>query len=254
MHAAVAMGAHGLELDVHRTADGHLVVAHDDTLRSMTGQDGKIRGSTLEELLHLDAAYNWLPGKIAADALKSGEHWELRGKAQLEPDLRIPTMEAVLEAFPNTPLNLELKARGAVDPLADLLKRHQRDDVIVVSFYDLRLRRFRRRAPNVPTATGGGKMVLFWLFSRVGLAMPLQQDVALQVPWCIWRKRFCDRRLVRAAHRRGLAVHVWTVDDPDVMHAAIDIGADGIMTDRPSVLAMVLRERPVGWDDGNSRA
>lgn len=247
MHDAVAAGAHGLELDVHCTNDDCLVVAHDDKLSHMTGADGSIRKSSLHTLLGLDAARNWVPGKVWCTDRKEGDSWKLRDGGELGPIVRIPTLDEVFEAFPDTPLNLEIKSCTAARPLADFLQHRPHPDVIVVSIRDWWLWRFRRRNADLPTAAGGLAITAFWLLSRVRLGWPFGRHVALQVPWKLGPKRICDVRLVDTAHRHHLAVHVWTVDDPDTMHAAIDIGVDGIMTDRPTVLAQVLKERPVGW-------
>jgi glycerophosphoryl diester phosphodiesterase len=250
MRRALTAGAHGLELDVHRTADGVLVVAHDDELVRMTGAPGRISTSSIEDVRKLDAAHNWIPGKVAAETAGPGEEFTLRhqGPGPVDPELRIPTLDEVLAAFPGVPLNLEIKRRPAAEPLAELLNRIRRDDVIVVSIRPAAIRAFRRLAPSVAAAPGPVALVLFWLASRVGIALPLKGCVAIQVPLRLWFKRVTDRRLVRAAHRRDLAVHVWTVDDPAAMRKAVDLGADGIMTDRPSVLAGVLADLGAGWD------
>lgn len=248
MRHALSVGAHGLELDVHATADGHLVVAHDDALVRMTGHGGRISQLPLVEVQARDPAYNWVPGKVD-DPNAQPEDYVLRGLGPTDVALRIPTLESVLREFDGTPLNLELKAAGYERALATMLLDHgRRDDVIVVSFDDRILRQFRKVAPSVPTAPGRMRVGLFWLLSRVGLAPGNGGHAALQVPDRMWGLHVADRRLVRAAHRRGLAVHVWTVDEPDRMHAAIDAGADGIMTDQPSALAAVLGERCVGWN------
>jgi glycerophosphoryl diester phosphodiesterase len=249
MRRGLEAGAHGLELDVHRTADGVLVVAHDDDLKPMTGAAGRIGTSTLEELRRLDAAHNWIPGKVFAETAGPGEAFTLRhqGSGPIDPDLRIPTLDEVLAAFPGVPLNLEIKRRPAAEPLADLLDRIARPDVIVVSIRPAALSAFRRRAPSAPVAPGPVALTLFWLASRVGIGLPLRGCVAVQTPLRLGPKRITDRRLVHAAHRRHLAVHVWTVDDAAQMAELIDLGVDGIMTDRPSVLAHVLAERGVGW-------
>jgi glycerophosphoryl diester phosphodiesterase len=119
--------------------------------------------------------------------------------------------------------------------------------VIVVSIRDWWLRPFRRSAPSVPTAAGGVALVAFFLASRIWVPLPYRRPVAVQVPWRLLGKRICDRRLTWAAHRRGMAVHVWTVDDPSIMRRAIAIGVDGIMTDTPTVLAAVLADTGKGW-------
>src|SRR4051794_33322808 len=93
MKAALEFGAHGLELDVHCTTDDPpvVVVAHDDKLRTMTGDTGKISTSTLAKLRELDAGFNWVPGKVAASVLRWGDRWALRGSGPGDSDLRIPT-------------------------------------------------------------------------------------------------------------------------------------------------------------------
>ena len=236
MRRALEVGADGLEVDVHRTADGVLVVAHDDELERMTGAPGRIATSSLEQLRQLDAAHNWSPGP--------GDGFPLRhqGPGPVQPDRRIPTLEEVFAAFPGVPLTLEIKRRPAARALADLLNRLDRDDLIVVSMRPLAQWSFRRRAPSVPAAAGPVALVAFWLASRVGIGLPLPGCVAIQVPLRLGPKRVTDRRLVRAAHKRNLAVHVWTLDEPTAMHTAFDLGADGVMTDRPSVLATVVAE------------
>lgn len=249
MRRAMKAGAHGLEVDVHRTADGVLVVAHDDELKRMTGAPGRISNMTRDDLQRLDAARNWMAGKLAAKTAGPGERWPLRHEAPgpVDPELRIPTLEEVLDAFPDVPFTVEIKRRQAAAPLADLLERVGRDDVIVVSIRPIAQWAFRRRAPRAPVAAGPVGLVAFWLASRIRISLPLPGCVAIQVPLRLGSKTVTDRRLVRAAHRRDLAVHVWTLDDPGEMEKAIDLDADGIMTDCPSVLARVLRDRGVGW-------
>lgn len=176
MRRAREVGAHGLEVDVHRTADGVLVVAHDDELKRMTGAPGRISASTLADLRRLDAAHSWRPGPV--------EQFPLRhtGPGPVDPELRIPTLEEVIEAFPGVPLTIEIKRRPAAAPLAELLTRLSLDDVIVVSIRPVAMSIFRRRAPSVPMAPGPVAHVLFWLLSRVGIGLPLRGCVAVQVP------------------------------------------------------------------------
>lgn len=252
MGRAMANGAHGLELDVHLTADGKIVVAHDNTLFRMTGKpEWTIDGCDLAHLRRLDAAFHWVPGKVDAPRLEIGDEWLLQGQGPANPNLRIPTLDEVIDAFPDTPFNLEIKAGRAAKPLADLLIRRDRTDVIVVAFDDRWVRRFHRHAKTIPIAPGRVTIALFWLLSRFRIALPMRRYTALQVPLSYKGFPVTDKRLVETAHKRQLAVHVWTVDDPNAMHRAIDLGADGIMTDRPSVLKMVLAERGVGWQPGS---
>lgn len=254
MRRAIATGAHGLELDVHLTADGHLVVAHDDDLVRMTGVAGRIATSSLDHLRTLDAAHQWVLGEMAADGLPP-EDFELRndGSHPVGPDLRIPTLQEVLDAFPGVPLNLEIKRWRGAWPLAKLLRGVKRDDIIVVSIRPWALWAFRLRARSVPVAPSPVGLVAVWLASRAGIPFPLRGAVAIQVPLRFRGRTVTDRRLVSAAHRAGLAVHVWTLDEAPDIGRALDLDVDGIMTDRPSVLAGALAARGVGWS-GRARS
>jgi glycerophosphoryl diester phosphodiesterase/membrane protease YdiL (CAAX protease family)/predicted acylesterase/phospholipase RssA len=249
MRRAIANGADGLELDVHVTRDGQLVVAHDNALQRMTGRSGTIAESSLSEVRLADAAYYWVPGKVDDRELGPCERWALRGQGPHNHDLRIPTLEEVFEAFPGTPFNLELKSRTAGPKLADFLTERRlkgfMDDVIVVSFNDWWLRGFRRRCPDVAVAPGRVMLLLFWLASRFRRPWPrMKPYTALQVPLRLGPVTFTDERLIKTANKVGLVVHVWTVDAAGDMRRALEVGAHGIMTDCPSVLAAVLGHSP----------
>lgn len=248
MRRALERGAHGLELDVHVTKDGHVVVAHDDELRRMTGVEGRIATTTLEHLRTLDAAHQWVPGQVAVDAA-ADEDYVLRndGRSPVEPDLRVPTLQEVCDAFPGVPLNLEIKRMRAARPLARFLRDAAGNDLIVVSIRPLALWVFRLRARAVPFAPSPVGLAVVWLASRVRIPVPIRGGVAIQVPLRFKGRTITDKRLVAAAHRAGLAVHVWTLDDPEEIRQALDLGVDGIMTDRPSAVAEALTERGVAW-------
>ena len=250
MRHALQVGAHGLEVDIHRTKDGVLVVAHDDELRRMTGAEGRISTSTLEHLRTVDAAYNWVEGQVAVEGAPP-EQYPLRndGPGPRTRELGIPTLQEVLDAFPGVPLNLEIKRWRAAWPLAGLLKQLSRDDVLVVSIRPWALWAVRLRARSVPFAPSAVGLLAFWLGSRVGVALRFRGAVAIQVPLRRKDRPITDGRLVEKAHQAGLAVHVWTLDDRTEICEALDAGADGIMTDCPSVLAAVLAERDAGWTD-----
>jgi glycerophosphoryl diester phosphodiesterase len=248
MRRAVAAGAHALELDVHVTADRHLVVCHDDTVDRTTDGSGRIADMTLAELQGLDAAHWWVPGSVVDHTADAAAH-PLRGRAPADPDLVVPTLRAVLEAFPRTYLNLDIKEWApAVEPydglLADLLSEYGRgDDVLVGSFVDTAVASFSARAPHVGTIAGTAAMATFYFAVRQGADPPPLPHQALQVPPTFEGLTVVDEALVEAAHTAGLAVHVWTIDEPDEMHRLLDLGVDGVMTDRPAVLAEVLAAR-----------
>lgn len=245
---AVANGADALEMDVHRTADGVLVVCHDASVDRTTDGTGAIADLTLSQLLELDNAYWWAPGHDAIHDLPE-DGYPLRGRAPAEQALRVATLAEVLAAHPDIPLNFDIKQTAPeVAPyeaeLAGMLADFGRvDDVIVASFHDAALAAFRAVAPHVPTSFALQEAFDAVMAIRAG--RPVERtagQVALQLPHRFGDELVVDATLVAGAHAQGIAVHVWTVDDPADMAQLVEIGVDGIMTDVPSVLARVLRE------------
>ena len=249
---ALAAGATALEMDVHCTVDRHLVVCHDATVDRTTEGSGAISQLTLAEVQALDNAYWFVPGEVATRDRDPSEYL-LRGRAPEDPELRVPTLREVLAAFPDVLLNLDIKQTApAVEPyeadLAALLREHGRaDDVIVASFNDLATGRFSELAPDVGTSPGTVGVGSFMAALNQGEAPPASSHVALQVPTRFGPTVIVDERFVAAAHAAGLAVHVWTIDDPDEMARLVDLGVDGIMSDRPAVLAGVVAAKGAGW-------
>jgi glycerophosphoryl diester phosphodiesterase len=256
LRQAVAAGADALELDVHATADGHLVVCHDATVDRTTNGSGAIAAMTLDELRRLDNAYWWVPGEVVAPGRPDVEY-VYRGKAPSDPSLLVATLREVLDEFDGVFLNLDIKQTApAVKPyeatLADLLREYDRtDDVIVASFNDAATEAFAAAAPEVNTSAGTLATAGFWQAVQQGVEPPATRHVALQVPPAYEAVPIVDERFVAAAHRQGVAVHVWTIDEPDEMARLLDLGVDGIMTDRPTVLEAVLEERGAAWVSGS---
>lgn len=258
---ALRSGATALELDVHATADGHLVVLHDDTVDRTTQGAGAVNTLTLEQLRSLDAAYRFLPADAPADG--AGQY-PLRGIATGErpppqgftpADFTIPLLADVLTAFPGVPINIDIKAtapetRPYEAALAALLADHGRgDDTMVASFHDSALVAFASTGSPVPTSAGPTRTAEFWgavQEGEAGIALP--DHAALQVPLTYEGLTVVDEAFVAAAHARDLAVHVWTIDDAPTMHWLLDLGVDGIVTDRPSVLRAVFAERGLAAD------
>jgi glycerophosphoryl diester phosphodiesterase len=212
---AVRLGYRYLETDAHATADGVLVAFHDGILDRVTDRSGIIAR---------------LP-------------WETVRQAKLGTS-GIPLMEELLTAWSHVRVNIDLKHDASVAPLIDVLNRTgAHDRVCVASFSGKRLDRFRRLSGGrVCTAIAPGEIARVRVAGfgapsgRVGGAcaqVPVRQGPVLIV----------DRRFVDGAHRLGLPVHVWTIDDPVEMERLLDLGVDGLMTDRPSVLKEVLVRR-----------
>jgi glycerophosphoryl diester phosphodiesterase len=220
---AVALGYRYLETDVHVTRDGVLVAFHDALLHRVTDGVGRV------------------------EELDSHRLARIRVGAR-EP---VPTLADLLSAFPGARFNLDLKSAGAVAPLAAFVREHRIEDrVLVGSFSGRRLRRFRRLAgAGIATSASPGEVAAYlalpaWLARLLTRGRP----AALQVPHRRGPLEVASGRLVRRAHAAGVAVHVWTVDDPDEMRLLLDRGVDGLMTDRTDILAEVLRERGL-WPD-----
>ncbi|MDA8294917.1 MAG: glycerophosphodiester phosphodiesterase [Actinomycetota bacterium] len=249
---AVAVGATGIELDVHATADGHLVVSHDPTVDRTTNGTGDIALLTLEELQRLDNAYWWVAGADVTPGLPE-DAYPFRGRAPEDRAFGVATLEEVLDEFRGVVLNLDIKRTApAVEPyeraLADLLHRFgRRDDVIVASFLDSATDAFSVYAPDIPTSAGTVAVAELVRAVRVGEELPTLRHVALQVPATYGDVVIVDEQLVDAAHRSGLAVHVWTIEEEEDMERLCGLGVDGIITDRPSVLVDVLTRRGQRW-------
>jgi glycerophosphoryl diester phosphodiesterase len=250
---ALAAGATAIELDVHATSDGELVVCHDATVDRTTAATGTIASFTLAELRRLDFSYWFIPG---ADVTPGGADadYPYRGRAPEDPLFGIATLREVLEEFPGVLLNLDIKQTApVVDPyeekLARLLAEFERtDDVIVASFLDPATDAFRGFAPHVPTSAGTMATAAFWQAVHQGGAIPATEAVAFQVPERQGELVVVDEAFVAAAHRSGKAVHTWTINDRESMERLVGLGVDGIISDLPTLLAGVLHEEGVAWD------
>ncbi|WP_330303105.1 MULTISPECIES: glycerophosphodiester phosphodiesterase [unclassified Streptomyces] len=214
---AVAAGYRYIETDVHATADGRLVAFHDSTLDRVTDGAGRIADLPWEDVRHA----------------------RVGGK---EP---VPLFEELLEVFPEVRWNIDVKAEPALLPLLDLIDRTDAwDRICVGSFSEARVARAQRLAGPRLATSYGTRGVLGLRLRSWGIPAPLRRSaVAAQVPESQSGVPVVDRRFVRAAHARGLQVHVWTVNEPERMHRLLDLGVDGIMTDHIDTLRKVLEDR-----------
>ncbi|MDF3302356.1 glycerophosphodiester phosphodiesterase [Streptomyces tropicalis] len=216
---ALALGYRYLETDVHATADGRLVAFHDPTLDRVTDGAGRIAD---------------LPWETVAQARVGGR----------EP---VPLLEELLETFPGARWNVDVKAEPALRPLLELIERADAwDRVCVGSFSEARVARAQRLAGPRLATSYGVRGVLGLRLRSWGLPVAARRSaVAAQVPVAQSGVPVVDARFVRAAHARGLQVHVWTVNEPEPMHRLLDLGVDGIMTDHIDTLRAVLQQRGV---------
>ncbi len=253
--AALDAGATGIELDVHATADGRLVVGHDPTVDRTTDHVGAIADLTYGELAGLDNSYWWAPGADVSPGLAPGDD-PFRGRAPKDHRFGIALLEEVLEEFPGVVLNLDIKQTAPVvapyeEGLAALLRRFGRvDDVIVASFLDTATEAFSTFAPEIPTSAGTVAVAAFYQAVQAGETPAPLAHVALQVPARFGETTLVDARFVEVAHEQGLAVHVWTIEEEGEMRDLCALGVDGIITDRPTALVGVLDDLGCAWRPG----
>ena len=229
---AVSLGPVVLEVDVRTSADGSVVVIHDETVDRTTNGTGDVARMTLAELQSLDAGYRFTPD--------DGATFPWRGRG-----VTIPTLEAVYREFPDRPINIELKGERPGSEAAlwrTIAAIGGEPRTLVVADSADAINRFRvASGGTVATAASSGELVKFRLLSLLRLGRlynaPFQ---ALQPPDAYKGIRIVTRGLVRAAHRSGFRVDVWTIDDEADMHRLLELGVDGIMTDRPDILTRVL--------------
>lgn len=215
---AIDLGYRYVETDVHGTADGVAVVFHDPTLARLTGERGRISDLTWADLTSVRV------GGAAA----------------------VPRLDDVLGSWPQVRFNIDVKADGGIAPTIHSMERTgAADRVLLASFSDTRLTRLRALAgPKVATSLGMRGVARLRLGSLTGRRLVLPPSVvAAQVPVRYGRIPVVDRRFVAYAHRLGLQVHVWTIDESAEMHELLDLGVDGIMTDRVDVLREVYLSR-----------
>ena len=216
---AYDLGYRYLETDVHVTSDGVLLAFHDALLDRVTGRAG-----TIADLDHAEVA----------EALIGGRE-------------QIPTMAALFERFPDARFNIDLKSDAAVAPLAAMVgSLGAQDRVCVGAFSQRRIRRFRALVGDrVATAAGPAEVAAFRFLPSATLVDTLTRSpaAALQIPHRFRRATVLTPGLLARAHALGKQVHVWTVDDSAEMRALLDLGVDGLMTDRTDLLREVLIER-----------
>jgi glycerophosphoryl diester phosphodiesterase len=229
----VALGADALELDIQTTREGELVVIHDATVDRTTNGTGPLSAYSLEELRRLDAGYRF--------TRDGGQTFPFRGKGHV-----IPTLSEVFERFPRQRVNIDLKESSAVRErrLWELIRKMGVEERVLVASGDLHepIVRFRHFSGGRVATSASEKEIRRFVLTHFARATRLLRPAydALQVPETHRGIRVVSPSMVAAAHRLGLQVHVWTVDEREAMERLLSWGVDGIMTDRPDVLAQVM--------------
>ncbi len=221
---AAERGYRYLETDVHVSVDGVLFAFHDNTLDRVTDATG-------------------VPERLP---------WRELSQVRIAGIDPIPRFDELLQALPEARFNIDLKVPQAIEPLIQALDvHHAHDRVCVGSFSSARIRAFRRRTHGRVATAAGPAGVAWQAYAPLGRRLVGSPGVVLQIPARAWHDRMpvLTPGLIRTAHAAGRAVHVWTVNDRTEMERLIDLGVDGLVSDRIDVLAEVLTER--GLWEGN---
>ncbi len=231
---AVALGVDMLEIDIHSTQDGVLVVIHDDTVDRTTDGTGKVQDFTFAELQALDAGYDW----PTLEGMDSSTH-PYRGQG-----ITIPALEDVLAAFPDMRMVIEIKQKepSITQPLCEMLAAYDMTEKVLIGAFDADvLVEFREVCPGVRTSAGESEVTEFYFRSIGGTLDEYEVTAqALQVPEYSGNIQVVTPEFIEAARSLQLNVQVWTVNEADQMERMIALGVDGIITDFPDKLLEML--------------
>jgi glycerophosphoryl diester phosphodiesterase len=230
----LSLGADILELDVHASRDGVIVVMHDPTLERTTNGSGAVRQHMFHELQALDAGYHFT---------RDGRDFPFRGQG-----VRICTLEQVLREFPLAPCNIEIK-QAEPSIVADVVRLITRLDaqrrVLLAAEHDDIMREIRECTTDIATSFSSGEVADFVRrFSSGALAGYTPAGCALQIPPRFGDVELVTRESVVAAHQAGLAVHVWTINERDEMERLLGLGVDGLISDLPGVARLAVDATP----------
>jgi glycerophosphoryl diester phosphodiesterase len=234
---AMKIGVDILEMDIHTTSDGEIVLMHNSTVNETTNGTGPINNFTLAKLRELNAGYRW-----SADGGNSFPYRDLA--------LTVPTLKEVFAAFPQMRMNIEIKQSqpSMIAPFCKMLREHKMTDkVLVASFWDGVLKEFRRQCPEVATSASTKELLTFIARnnSLTGGSYKPEAD-AIQVKEKVVNYPVVTKKFVDRVHARfnKLPVHAWTVNDLNGMNSMIASGVDGIITDYPGPLLALLGRTP----------
>jgi glycerophosphoryl diester phosphodiesterase len=238
---AYELGVDVLEFDIHMTADGHLVSIHDPTIDRTTDGTGRVNDMTLKEIQEFDAAYSFLDLDEAYSYRDTG--------------IIVPTAEDVFEAINDPDMLYTIEIKDTNDPelyeeisekLWELIKSYELEENVIIASFDQAIIDIVLDVSDEEALVSGGRgeITKFVIFHKLFLNGLYEQNVhALQIPTEDSNINLMDRKLIYGANRRGMDVHYWTINDPATMEELIELGADGIMTDRPDLLMELLEDR-----------
>ncbi len=234
---AVELGVDVLEMDIHQTQDGVIVLMHDATVDRTTDGSGAIKEMTLDEIRALDAGYYW--------ADDDGATYPYRGQG-----IQVPTLEELFQRYPDMRMNIEIKQEtpSMVRPFCQLIHDYNmQDQLLVATFHQATVEEFRAECPDVITSMVEPEIQLFFglnvallgaLYQAPGTAFQVPRTSSLPI---IGEVDVLTERFIRVANSHNIQVHAWTINDPAEMERLIDLGVNGIITDRPDLLLEVTK-------------
>jgi len=219
---ALALGVEYIETDVHASSDGVAIISHDPELGRVAGREGKVEALTLAQLRGVDLGH----GQTFSSLLEA------------------------LDAFPDARFNIDVKSSAAVQPTVDAIcALRATDRVLVSSFSEQRRRAAVHQLPGVATSTSAPRFVQALIAGKLGLkpvmAHALRGTVAVQVPEKALRLRVTTARMLDQLHSLGVEMHVWTINDPHRMRELVELGVDGIVTDRADLAIDIVAGSPL---------
>lgn len=230
--AAAELPIDALEMDVHATRDGRIVVIHDSTLDRTTDRSGNVFDQNWDTLRQADAGFMFDPDKNGS--------YPFRGKG-----IGIPLLEDVFMSFPDMKYIIEIKQvlPAVEEPVYRLIRKYKMEEkVIVASEHTEPLLRFRRLAPSIATNLSGSESLAFYNSFRLRLHNFYRvPGDALQIPPTFRGDQVVTPAICRLAKQKGIVLQVWTVNDPDEMRQLMDYGVDGIITDFPDRLLQIVK-------------
>jgi glycerophosphoryl diester phosphodiesterase len=224
-----------LEMDIHLTKDGHIVVIHDVTVDRTTNGTGQVKELTLAEIQSLDAGYFWAPEDFP-------DVFPYRNRG-----IQVPTLREVFQAFPEVRMNVEMKQAdiAIVEKLGSLIDEFDRRETTLIASFDSDLmKEFRKKYLRAATSGVRSEIKAFYIFAKLYLGFLFSSPAeAFQVSEWDGDVHVITSGFVWEAHRRNIRIHVWTVNDKEQMLELILKGVDGIITDRPDLLLEVLKSK-----------
>jgi glycerophosphoryl diester phosphodiesterase len=238
---AYELGVDVLEFDVHITADGQLVSIHDPTIDRTTDGNGRVNDMTLKEIQEFDAAYSFLD--------LDGEY-SYRGTGVI-----VPAVEDIFTTIDDPDMLYAIEIKDTNDPdlyeeislkLWELIKQYGLEENVIIASFDQDIIDIVLDISGGEALVSGGRSEItrFVIFHKLFLNGLYQQNVhALQIPTEDSNINLMDRKIIDGANRRGMDVHYWTINDLYTMEELIELGANGIMTDRPDLLLELLEDK-----------